>query len=276
MAMNDQPIGVFDSGMGGLTVLHALAKALPNERFIYVGDTARVPYGSRSKETIRRYSVEIASFLVRTGVKYLVIACNTSTAHAEELLRQTMPVPVIGVITPGVEALVNAVREVSATVGVLGTRSTVKSNAYPDRIANIRPDLKVLSRACPLFVPLVEEGWTNNQVTEQVIREYLDDLVQSGMTAAVLGCTHYPLLKSAISKVYPDLKLIDSSKVVADAVAFDLEKRSLLHLAKSDDKAQPLRILLTDVTEHEAFLEKLFLGIEIGIEELPIDRLKSE
>lgn len=273
-ALKNRPIGVFDSGMGGLTVLHELIQSLPDERFIYLGDTARVPYGSRSPETIRRYSMEVASYLVKQQIKYLVIACNTSTAHAEALLKEKMSVPVLGVIRPGVEALLAAASEAGATVGVLGTRSTVKSGAYERLIKERRDDLNVVSQACPLFVPLVEEGWTDNAVTEEVIRQYVDGLVNKGMSAAVLGCTHYPLLKKAFARVYPQLQLVDSSVEVARTVAAELDRLQLRRAPQANGRSK-VRILLTDVTEHVAFLEKLFLGIELGIEEVPIDELKS-
>lgn len=272
--MQDRPIGVFDSGMGGLTVLHELIQALPDERFVYLGDTARVPYGSRSPETVQRYSMEVASYLVNQNIKYLVIACNTSTAHAEGLLKEKMPVPVLGVVRPGVEALLAAAGQKGATVGVLGTRSTVKSGVYERLIKERRSDLRVMSKACPLFVPLVEEGWTDNAVTEEVIRQYVDELVQQGVTAAVLGCTHYPLLKQAFRRVYPQLQLVDSSVEVARTVAAELDRLQLRRAPQANGRSK-VRILLTDVTEHVAFLEKLFLGIELGIEEVPIDRLKS-
>lgn len=272
-ALKNRPIGVFDSGMGGLTVLHELIQSLPDERFIYLGDTARVPYGSRSSETILRYSMEVASYLVRQQIKYLVIACNTSTAHAELLLKEKMPVPVLGVIRPGVEALLAAAPS-GTTVGVLGTRSTVKSGVYERLIKERRDDLNVFSQACPLFVPLVEEGWTDNAVTEQVIRQYVDDLVNNGMSVAVLGCTHYPLLKKAFARVYPQLQLVDSSVEVARTVASEIDRLQLRRAPQANGRSK-VRILLTDVTEHVAFLEKLFLGIELGIEEVPIDELKS-
>lgn len=270
----DRPIGVFDSGMGGLTVLHELIQHLPDESFIYLGDTARVPYGSRSPETIRRYSMEVASYLVKQKIKYLVIACNTSTAHAEALLKETMPVPVLGVIRPGVEALLASAAGTGATVGVLGTRSTVKSGVYERLIKERRDDLHVVSQACPLFVPLVEEGWTDHSITEAVIREYVEDLVNQGMSSAVLGCTHYPLLKKAFARVYPQLQLVDSSVEVARTVAAELDRLHLKRVSQAEGRSK-IRILLTDVTEHVAFLEKLFLGIEPGIEEVPIDELKS-
>lgn len=284
MNLPDSPIGVFDSGMGGLTVLRELIRHLPNERFIYVGDTARVPYGSRSPETIRRYSIEIAQYLLKQKVKFVVIACNTSTAHAGELLKRSLTVPVLGVIQPGVDALIKT--EINRTlhkntdqtiVGVIGTRSTIKSGAYKDLIQQKQQSWQVISKPCPLFVPLIEEGWTNNDVTDSVIRQYLQELVDMGVSSVILGCTHYPLLKPALKRVYPDLELVDSSIEVALNVQAEIERLGLKnHETNSDLKKDPTaRILLTDITDHDTFLKDIFLGIDIDIEELPIDQLKS-
>lgn len=264
--------------MGGLTVLAELIRRLPNERFIYLGDTARVPYGSRSPETIRRYSMEMASYLVKRDIKYLVIACNTSTAHAEALLTEKVPVPLLGVVKPGVAALID--RAGDAPVGVLGTRATVKSGVYEAEIHRRRPGLQVLSRACPLFVPLVEEGWTDRRVTEEVIREYVDDLVKAGVRRLVLGCTHYPMLKGAFRRVYPELDLVDSSVEMARTVEAELQRLGLRADSARDAGDTPgpdgtqttrVRILLTDVTEHNASLTRLLLGLDLPVEEVLLD-----
>ncbi len=251
-----RPVGVFDSGMGGLTVLAELVRALPSEDFIYVGDTARVPYGSRSPRTVQRYSEEVAKHLLGEKVKYLVIACNTATAHAETLLRDTLPVPVLGVIRPGVDALLSRTR--NRRVGVIGTRSTIKSAAYESEIKRRDPEISVFSRACPLFVPMVEEGWIDKRVTGLVIQEYLSELVREEVDSVVLGCTHYPLLQKAIRAEFPRLELIDSSVEMARAVRTDLVARGL-----ENGNAQPgrVRIGLTDVTEQMESLEKLFFGM---------------
>lgn len=266
-----RPIGVFDSGMGGLTVLSALAKALPNESFIYLGDTARVPYGSRSPRTILRYSREVAGKLLAYDVKMIVIACNTVTAHAEDILTSELPVPVVGVIRPGAKAA--AARSHAGRVGIAGTRSTIKSGAYEKELRKLKPDFNLFSKACPLFVPLVEEGWLEKKVTKQVIHEYFSELVREEVDAVILGCTHYPLLMKAISGEYPQLDLIDSSVETALAVKEELETLGLKH--PQAESSGEIRILLTDVTDHIESLEKLFLGMafqsveEIQIEELP-------
>ncbi|MGH7537918.1 MAG: glutamate racemase, partial [Gemmatimonadales bacterium] len=197
--MNAAPLGVFDSGIGGLTVARALFENLPRESVIYFGDTARVPYGPKSPETVRRYSAEILAFLLHQGVKAVVVACNTSTAHALDYLRAYAPVPVVGVIEPGARAAVAATA--SGRIGVIGTAGTVASGAYERAIKALRPDATVVSQACPLFVPLVEEGWFEHPATQLVAREYLLPLERAHVDVLVLGCTHYPLLKPLLAGV---------------------------------------------------------------------------
>jgi glutamate racemase len=210
------PIGVFDSGVGGLTVLSALRSLLPGENFIYVGDTARVPYGSKSAETIKRFSLEIAAFLKKRGVKMLVVACNTVSSLAMPELRRFFPGPVLGVIEPGARAAQAATR--TGRVGVIGTEATIKSGAYEHALKRLNPGVKVFSRACPLFVPLVEEGWRGHPVTRRVAREYLSPLLARGIDTLVLGCTHYPLLKDVLGRVAGRAELIDSADETAKAV----------------------------------------------------------
>jgi len=230
--MNAAPLGVFDSGIGGLTVAHALFECLPHESVIYFGDTARVPYGPKSPETVRRYSGEILDLLVRRGVKMVVVACNTSTAHALDFLRARSPVPVQGVIEPGARAAAAATR--AGRIGVIGTAGTIASGAYERAIKAVRPEVEVASRACPLFVPLVEEGWFDHPATELVAREYLQPLKEQGVDVLVLGCTHYPLLKALLSRVMgPDVALIDSAAETARTVRHELEGRELLAPAGS-------------------------------------------
>src|SRR5258708_27934521 len=191
--MNEAPLGVFDSGIGGLSVARALFERLPKESVIYFGDTARVPYGPKSPDTVRRYSAEILAYLLGRGVKAVVVACNTSTAHALGSLKEKSPVPVIGVIEPGARAAVAATR--SGNIGVIGTAGTIASGAYERAIKALRPDAKVHGQACPLFVPLVEEGWFDHPATELIARQYVEPLERAGVDVLVLGCTHYPLLK---------------------------------------------------------------------------------
>jgi len=209
-----RPIGVFDSGIGGLTVAHEIMKQLPDESVIYFGDTARVPYGPKSPDTVCRYSREISSFLLKQNVKAIVIACNTATAHALPILREELPIPVIGVVEPGARAA--ARRGKGSHIGIIGTSGTVRSGAYERAIHAIDPEARVTARACPLFVPLVEEGWIDHPVTQQVAEEYLAPFIRDRVGALVLGCTHYPLLKPLLYRVLGrGVRLIDSAAETA-------------------------------------------------------------
>ena len=239
------PVGVFDSGIGGLTVARAIFERLPNESTIYFGDTARVPYGPKSEETVRRYSLEVLDWLLRQGVKAVVVACNTATARALDALRNASPVPVVGVIEPGARAAVAAAP--GRTIGVIGTVGTIASQAYPRAIRVLDPGARVEQRACPLFVPLVEEGWFDQPATELIAREYLEPLARAGVGSLVLGCTHYPLLKPLLGRVLgPGVALIDSAQETAVELQRVLRERDLaagsgrsLHrFAVSDDPAR--------------------------------------
>jgi glutamate racemase len=212
--VNKAPIGIFDSGLGGLTVAHAIFERLPHESTIYFGDTARVPYGPKSPDTVRRYSLEIMRWLLEQGVKSIVVACNTSTAHALDSLQKESPVPVLGVIEPGARAAVAA--SSGQPIGVIGTAGTIKSGAYERAIRILAPEVEIASRACPLFVPLVEEGWLNHPATELVAEEYLAPVRGRNVTTLVLGCTHYPLLKPLLQEVIGvGVQLIDSAAETA-------------------------------------------------------------
>jgi glutamate racemase len=223
-----RPIGVFDSGIGGLTVLKALADALPAEDFIYLGDTARLPYGTKSNEVIVRYSRENTEFLLAKGIKLLVVACNTSSAVAlAEISRDTM-VPVIGVIEPGARAAVKASR--SGRIGVIGTEATIASGAYTRAIQTLRPRAEIYTRACPLLVPLVEEGWTDNDIAERTVAYYLESLKASGIDTLLLGCTHYPLLRGLFERVLgAGVRIIDSATATAACVR---ERLAVLRLMR--------------------------------------------
>jgi glutamate racemase len=216
-------IGIFDSGIGGLTVLKEIVRKLPQENIIYLGDTARVPYGIRSPETVTRYSFENTQFLLSQEIKMLVIACNTASAISLGEVKKEYPLPVVGVLEPGARAAVSATK--SRKIGIIGTEATIGSGAYEKEIVRLAPDVTVFSLACPLFVPLAEEGWTDNDVAELVAEKYLSPLRSSGIDTLVLGCTHYPLLKSVIGRAVGEaITLIDSATETAKEVADVLEK----------------------------------------------------
>jgi glutamate racemase len=224
--MNHAPIGIFDSGIGGLTVARAIYERLPGESTIYFGDTARVPYGPKSPETVKRYSLEILQWLLNQGVKAVVVACNTSTAHALRALQEATPVPVLGVIKPGARAAIAAGG--GGPIGVIGTAGTIASDAYNRAIQALAPGLPVLQRACPLFVPFVEEGWFDHPATELVAADYLGELRQACVRSLVLGCTHYPLLKPLLQRVMgPEVRLIDSGQATAVALQGILTEKAL-------------------------------------------------
>ncbi len=222
-----RPIGVFDSGIGGLTAVREIFRQLPHESVVYFGDTARLPYGNKSKETVTRFSVEIASFLVRQNVKCIVVACNTASSHALDALRMRWELPVIGVIDPAAKAAVAS--SPHGLIGVVGTLATVGSGAYPEAIHRRVPGANVLSRACPLFVPLVEEGWLDHHVTRLVAEEYLTELRAANLESLILGCTHYPLLAPLLHELMgPAVHLVDSGAEAARATAQLLAERGQL------------------------------------------------
>lgn len=222
-----QAIGIFDSGVGGLTVLRELTRILPQEDTIYFGDTARVPYGTKSPDTVIRYSQEIASFLIKQDIKLLVVACNTASAAALPTLRKSLNIPVVGVIEPGAKRAAEVTR--SGVIGVIGTSGTIRSSAYSRAIKRINPDISVLARPCPLFVPLAEEGWTDNEVAKLTAHLYLEELHNAQVDTLVLGCTHYPLLKKIIAEVMgPGVTLVDSAEETALTVTAILQEKELL------------------------------------------------
>lgn len=194
----DAPIGVFDSGVGGLTVVREIIRQLPSENIVYFGDTARVPYGTKSRDTVINYSEQIVHFLRTKQVKAIVIACNTATAYALEALQEKVDIPIIGVVRPGALTAVNATQ--NGRIGVIATEGTVGSGIYPKVIREYNPELQVVQKACPLFVSLVEEGWTNDPITDEVVKRYLTSLLDSNIDTLVLGCTHYPLLRKTIAR----------------------------------------------------------------------------
>ena len=256
--MRDAGIGVFDSGIGGLTVFKALREALPpGERLLYLGDTARVPYGTKSDETVIRYALEGARFLGARGIKALVIACNTMSAVALDELRKTTQIPIVGVIGPGARAACGATTR--QVIGVIGTAATIKSGAYARVIATHLPQARVVGRACPLFVPLAEEGWVDNEVARATATLYLQDFRREGIDTLVLGCTHYPLLEGVIREaVGAGVVLVDSARATASVVRDRLAERSLLSeraMAEGED-----HFFVTDSSERFREVGSRFLG----------------
>lgn len=253
------PIGVFDSGIGGLTVVSEMMRQLPHESIIYFGDTARVPYGPKSPDTVRRYSHEITSFLRAEGVKAIVVACNTATAHALPMLREELPMPVIGVVEPGARAAVAASR--GGAVGVIGTKGTIASGAYERAIRGLSPEMVITARACPLFVPLVEEGWTDAEATGIIAREYLAPFVDAHIDTLVLGCTHYPLLKPLLARILgADVRLIDSARETAAETGRVLDQHEL----RADASAVARhRFIASDAPQQFLELGQRFLGTAI-------------
>lgn len=225
--MSWQAVGIFDSGVGGLTVLREIVRVIPQEDTIYFGDTARVPYGTKSPETVTRYAHEITSFLVRRDIKLLVVACNTASAVALPSLKRSFPIPVVGVIEPGARRAVEVSK--SGRIGVIGTAGTIRSSAYTRAIKRLNPEAEVLTKACPLFVPLAEEGWVDNQVARLTAINYLQELKDAGVDTLVLGCTHYPLLKPLIAEIMgAGVVLVDSAAETALTVAGILGQKNLL------------------------------------------------
>ena len=262
MSTPGSPIGIFDSGLGGLTVVREVMRQLPSERIIYFGDTARVPYGPKSPDTVRRYSREIAAFLMSQDVKAIVVACNTATAHALPMLRDELPIPVLGVVEPGARAAVTATRR--GELGVIGTAGTIGSGAYERAIRALAPDAHIMARACPLLVPLVEEGWVDHDATRLIAREYVGPLRNAGVDTVVLGCTHYPLLKPVLSEVLgADVVLIDSAHETAVDTARVLAARGLLSTATGSAEAAQHRFVASDAPDHFLRLGQRFLGLAI-------------
>ena len=254
------PIGIFDSGVGGLTVFREIISLLPGEDIIYLGDTARVPYGTRSPQTVIKYSQEITGFLLRQGIKLLVVACNTSSAVSLPSLQQQNEIPVIGVIEPGARWAAEVTQ--NKRVGVIGTEGTVKSRAYEQAIHGIDQEITVIARACPLFVPLAEEGWIDNQVTRLTAQHYLRPLCEDGIDTLVLGCTHYPLLEGIIREITGDgVFLINSAKETAKEVKRILQEKGI---NTPEDRVGSYTFYVTDNAERFIQVGERFLGRELG------------
>jgi glutamate racemase len=261
---DSRPIGVFDSGIGGLTVVKALRDLLPHEDIFYLGDTARVPYGPKSPETVQRYAMELAGILTRKNAKALVVACNTVSSVAIPMLTKKFSVPVIGVIEPGARAALQATR--NRHVGVIGTRATIRSAAYEKVLRAVDNNVRVSSRACPLLVPLIEEGLLNDDVTDQMIMRYLEPLLADGIDTLVLGCTHYPLLTNAIARaVKRQIRLVDSAQNCARAVEKTLDRESLRAPAPNQGE---LHVALTDAADNFLNVARNALQLSFGEIEL--------
>ena len=264
------PIGIFDSGVGGLTVYRALHERLPAEHFVYLGDTARVPYGTKSLATVERYAIENARFLEAHGIKLLVVACNTASALALPAIRRAVRIEVVGVIEPGARAAVRAARGQSAaqSIAVIATEATVQSGAYSSAIARFAPQAAVIERACPLFVALAEEGWAETDVARTVAREYLKEITESGASTLVLGCTHYPILRRVIQEIVGErVSLIDSGEATAEDVEMLLRANGLAHKVDERERARERYLCddldhfyVTDAAERFARVAERFLG----------------
>jgi glutamate racemase len=258
---NSKPIGVFDSGIGGLTVVRALLKKLPNENIVYFGDTARVPYGSKSPQVVREYTQDDTDFLISKDVKMIVVACNTVSAVALDIVQKKANLPVTGVIIPGAEAAMNSTT--NNRIGVIGTIGTVNSNAYRNELKRLNHSAHVFSKACPLFVPLVEEGWLDYKATELVASEYLFPLITEKIDTLILGCTHYPLLKDVLAKVTKGMvTLIDSGEATADTVVSMLDAHGLRNTSSEQPNVQ---FFVSDAPEKFTSVGEIFLGRKLGV-----------
>jgi glutamate racemase len=258
--VNDAALGLFDSGVGGLTVVRAVQDLLPGEDVIYLGDTARLPYGSKSPETIRQFAAEDVDFLLGKGVKAIVVACNTATAHALPEFWKNCPVPIMGVIAPGVEAaLANPDAD---RIGIIATRGTIGSHAYQHELATRKRGLMIHGIATPLLVPLIEENWISEEVTKEILRKYLEPLMAKGIDTLMLACTHYPLLIPLLTEILPpDVRLVDSATTCAEHLKKMLEEKDLLSGKSGEGK---LEIYLTDLSEQFEELAKRFLHRPTG------------
>ena len=279
------PIGIFDSGVGGLTVYRALHERLPNEHFIYLGDTARVPYGTKSMATVERYAIENSQFLASRGIKMLVVACNTASALALPKIREKIGLDVVGVIGPGGRKAVEVTKDIpGAKVGVIATEATVASRAYLEAIKRVSDVVKVFQAGCPLFVPLAEEGWTHEAETVSIAAKYLTDMKIFAPHALVLGCTHYPILREVIQQtIGADVKLIDSGEATADEVAQLLRDRNLenpnAHVGTRKLCDDLDHFYVTDAADRFARVAERFLGVKPSkleaIEVFGVDKLEN-
>ena len=259
--MQDQPIGIFDSGIGGLTVVKEVMNHLPHESIIYFGDTARVPYGNKSKQTVTKFSAQIIRFLLSKGVKSIIIACNTVSSNSIEDLRAMFPqVPIEGVVEPGVKMALEKTQ--TGRIGIIGTEATIRSDKYPSLIKDVNPEAQVFSKSCPLFVPLVEDNWVQHPVTRMIAQEYLTPLLNKRIDTLILGCTHYPILADVIQEVAgKDITLVNPAQEAAYKIEEVLKKRDEL----SDGKREPVyEFYVSDHTTQFEQMAKEFLNTEMN------------
>ena len=257
---NNNPVGVFDSGLGGLTVVKAIRNVLPSESIIYFGDTARVPYGNKSPELIKEYSLQITDFLLEQGTKIIVVACNTATALALNTLQDKLDIPVIGVVKPGVDSALKLTQ--NNCIGVIGTISTINSGVYETELRAINNSVKVASAPCPLFVPLAEEGWINEPATKLIAKKYLEPVNKANVDTLILGCTHYPLLKEVIQEaVSSKIKLVDSAQATAVETTELLTNNELLN---SQITKGALKLFVSDLPARFETVASRFLGEKIS------------
>lgn len=246
--MKEAPIGVFDSGVGGLTVAREIMRQIPQERIVYFGDTARVPYGSKSTNTLIRYTRQIIRFLKTRGVKAIVVACNTASAAALEAIKDELDIPIIGVVRPGAKVAVETTK--NKKIGIIGTETTVNSGMYAKLIKELEPEAQVTGKACPLFVPLVEEGWTKDPVTEEVARRYLEELKNSDIDTLILGCTHYPLLRHMVGEIMGDqVTLVNPAYETAIELRRLLEREGLANEGITATVDNPYEFFVSDAAE---------------------------
>jgi len=266
MSNNNSPIGIFDSGVGGLTVAKTISQVLPNETIIYFGDTAHLPYGDKSKESIQNYSIKITQLLIEKGCKAIVIACNTASAHAFSTLTEKFPnTPIINVVDPTVELCTK--KYPNGKIGVIATKGTVKSRVYPRKIQKINPKTQVPQNATPLLVPMIEEGYFNNNISKTIIHSYLSNKNFKNIDALILGCTHFPLIKKEVESYFKkNVEVIDSASVVAKYLKEVLKKNNLL----SDKKVDKNLFLVSDFTSSFEKTSKLFFGEKIQLKEMRI------
>jgi glutamate racemase len=267
------PIGFFDSGIGGLTVVKSVSQLMPNENIVYFGDTARVPYGSKSNETVIEYSIQAANFLLRKNIKLLIVACNTASSVALKELRKFLTIPVIGMIEPGAKMAVSESK--NKVVGVIGTRATINNKAYSTELKKLNPKIKVYEKACPLFVPLAEEGWMDHKATEIAAKEYLAELKEKNIDSLILGCTHYPILMPVIQKVVgKSVKLIDSGSPAAKIVEEYLNGRGLRNQSVHHGQSE---FYVSDVPTTFREVAERFLGRKLThLHKVELEELTNE